>query len=93
MSNSVDANLWRTVSRFAKGTCLDSKDTLSAAFATETADPLPPPPPRSMLNKSAYTTIDNYPELFKIVTPINVDQFEAYLIDHPNQPLAGEGQC
>jgi hypothetical protein len=85
MSNSVDANLWRTVPRFAKGTCLDSKDTLSAALATETADPLPPPPPRSKLNVSAYTTIDNHPELFKIETPVNVDQFKAYLIDHPNQ--------
>src|ERR1700683_2675263 len=86
MSNFIDANLWRTVPRFAKGTCLDSKDTLSAALATETADPLPPPPSRSELNKSAYTTIDNHLELFKIVTPINVDQFEAYLIDHPNRP-------
>jgi hypothetical protein len=88
MSNSdVDANLWRTVPRFAKGTCLDFKpeDTLSAALATESADPLPPPPPHSKLNVSAYTTIDKHPELFKIVTPINVDRFEAYLIDHPNR--------
>jgi hypothetical protein len=85
MSNTVDANLWRTVPRFAKGTCLDSKDTLSAALATEIADPLPPPPPRSKLNKAAYTTIDNHPELFKIVTPINVDKFKAYLVHHPNQ--------
>jgi hypothetical protein len=85
MSNSVDANLWRTVPRFAKGTCLDSKDTLSAALATEIADPLPPPPPRSESNVSAYTTIDNHPELFKTVTPINVDLFERYLINHPNQ--------
>jgi hypothetical protein len=37
------------------------------------------------LNKAAYTTIDNHPELFKIVTPINVDKFEAYLINHPNR--------
>lgn len=86
MSNSVDAKLWRTVPRFAKGTCLDCKDSLSAALATETADPLPLPPPRSNLNESAYTTIDNNPELFKIVTPINVDKFEAYLIHHPNRP-------
>jgi hypothetical protein len=92
MSNSVDAKLWRTVPRFAKGTCLDTKDTLPAALATETADPLPPPPPRNELNKSAYATIDNHPELFKIVTPINVDQFEAYLIDHPNRPYV-ESVC
>jgi ribonuclease HI len=86
MSNSVDAKLWNTVPRFAKGTCLDCKGTLSAALATETAEPLPPPPPRSELNKSAYTTIDSRPDLFKIVTPINIDRFKAYLIDHPNQP-------
>jgi len=86
MSNSVDANLWRTVPRFANGTCLDTKDSLSAALATETADPLPPPPPRSNLSELAYTTIDRNPELFKIVTPINVDRFEAYLIHHPNRP-------
>ena len=85
MSSSVDASLWRSVPRFAKGTCLDSKGTPSAALATEIADPLPPPPPRSKLNESAYTTIDNYQELFKIVTPINIDKFEAYLINHPNR--------
>jgi hypothetical protein len=70
---------------FSKGTCLDSKDTLSAALATESADPLPQPPPRNELNKVAYTTINNHPELFKIVTPINVDQFEAGLMNHPNR--------
>jgi hypothetical protein len=37
------------------------------------------------LNLSAYTAIDNNPELFKIVTPINVDLFESYLINHPNR--------
>ena len=32
-------------------------------------------------------TLRNHPHLFKIVTPINVDCFEALLVDHPNQPF------
>ncbi|KAH9848304.1 hypothetical protein C2E23DRAFT_871274 [Lenzites betulinus] len=30
-------------------------------------------------------TLKAYPTLFKIVTPVNVDHFEEYLTDHPNQ--------
>ena len=85
MPGSVDPNQWRSIPRFAKGTCLDSKNTPSAALATETAECLPSPPSRSTLNESAYRTIDDNPDLFKIVTPINVDRFERYLINHPNR--------
>lgn len=85
MTNTVDPKLWRGVARFAKGTCLDSSSPVSAALATETADPLPRPPRRSELNAEAYATIDRHPELFRIVTPIKIDLFEQYLRDHPNQ--------
>jgi len=35
-------------------------------------------------NVMANATIKTHPELFKIVTPINVDKFESLLVQHPN---------
>ena len=54
---------------------------------TETADPLPSPPPREFQNSEALTTIQSHPELFEVSTPINVDCFESLLSSHPNQPF------
>jgi hypothetical protein len=51
---------------------------------SETADPLPRPPPHVLDDPNATQTILNNPDLFKIVTPINVDEFERLLSDHPN---------
>ena len=58
-----------------------------SASATETAPPLPGPPPSEFLNQSAIKTIQNNPSLFSIVTPINVSRFESLLFSHPNRPL------
>ncbi|KAI6007089.1 hypothetical protein EDD15DRAFT_2383953 [Pisolithus albus] len=54
---------------------------------TEFAEPLPQPPPVEFLNKEALSTIQSYPDLFKVTTPINVERFEALLSSHPNQPF------
>jgi hypothetical protein len=85
MSDAVDNKLWRSVPRFAKGTCLDSEKAVSAALATEIAQPLPLPPQLNDLNAEAYATIRSRPDLFKIVTPIKVERFERYLENHPNR--------
>src|SRR5215471_14836325 len=76
MADHVDAHLWNTIPRFAHGTCLGEGNAVSAALAMETAAPLPPPPEPSPLNAKARITIKNYPHLFKIVTPIDIDTFK-----------------
>jgi hypothetical protein len=65
----------------------ESTGHVFTASATETAEPLPEPPAPSLNNADARATIAAHPELFKIVSPINVDVFESYLSDHPNQPF------
>ncbi|KIY44616.1 hypothetical protein FISHEDRAFT_21665, partial [Fistulina hepatica ATCC 64428] len=49
--------------------------------------PVPAPPPNELANHTALTTIETFPHLFPIVTPVNVDRFEALLRDHPNHLL------
>jgi hypothetical protein len=56
----------------------------SVADWTETAAPLPSPPQSELDDPVVKQTIAEHPELFKIVTPINVDRFEELLRDHPN---------
>ncbi|OCB91646.1 hypothetical protein A7U60_g1107 [Sanghuangporus baumii] len=50
------------------------------------AEPLPRPPPRSKLPPDLVRVVDEHPELFKIVTSIDVDTLEALLSTHPNRP-------
>ncbi|KAG0148223.1 hypothetical protein CROQUDRAFT_41646 [Cronartium quercuum f. sp. fusiforme G11] len=50
------------------------------------AAPLQAPPP-IIEDKAADYALKNYPNLFKIVCPINVDMLEILLEDHPNQPF------
>lgn len=57
------------------------------ADLSETLRPLPSPPPSAYEDREALRTIALHPELFRIVTPINVDRFEYYLQSHPNRPL------
>lgn len=56
------------------------------ACSTEYADPVPTAP-SYLANSDAAHTVAAHPELFKIVTPINVDRFQALLVNHPNQPF------
>ncbi|KZT22419.1 hypothetical protein NEOLEDRAFT_661863 [Neolentinus lepideus HHB14362 ss-1] len=58
-----------------------------SATASETAPPVPDVPEHERGNLTALRTIALHPELFKVVTPINVDRFEELLCTHPNQPL------
>ncbi|KAF8871797.1 hypothetical protein CPB84DRAFT_1635070, partial [Gymnopilus junonius] len=46
--------------------------------------PLPSPPDAVSSDPLTQSTIHNNPDLFKIVTPINVDTFQTYLASHPN---------
>jgi hypothetical protein len=54
------------------------------ARSSEYADPVPSPPLSERICSDTATTIKERPDLFKIVTPINVDRFELLLEDHPN---------
>ncbi|KAF8574503.1 hypothetical protein K439DRAFT_1624271 [Ramaria rubella] len=54
-----------------------------SATSTETTKPLPPVPASDPVNQ----TINSCPDLFRIVTPIDVNKFEALLSPHPNRPL------
>ena len=60
--------------------------TLSAT-RSETLRPLPRPPESELTNVHACQTIHEHPHLFKVVTPIDVDRFDAALASHPNWPL------
>src|SRR5882724_13553617 len=57
---------------------------MPSATSTETAPPLASVPTSELNNIMANATINAHPELFKIVTPINVDKFESLLVQHPN---------
>ncbi|KAJ8581134.1 hypothetical protein M405DRAFT_926293, partial [Rhizopogon salebrosus TDB-379] len=45
---------------------------------------VPTPPPHECVGSDAAQTVAAHPELFRIVTPIDVDRFEQLLEDHPN---------
>jgi hypothetical protein len=63
----------------------DGEDVqVPSATATEYADLVPSPPPNELCDEPALGTIASRPDLFKIVTPINVDIFESYLSTHTN---------
>jgi hypothetical protein len=51
----------------------------------ESAVPLPPVPANKFCNTEALDTISNNPNLFKIITPINVFRFKELLTDDPHQ--------
>jgi hypothetical protein len=54
---------------------------------TVTAEPLEGPPRSALDDEVTTRTVNENPHLFKIVTPVHVDVFEAYLATHPNQPF------
>ena len=49
--------------------------------------PLPDVPSSELISPIPNKTIRDHPELFKIVTPVNIDAFEHLLETHPNRPL------
>jgi hypothetical protein len=63
------------------------KCTSPSAESTLYAPPFPTIPPHELENQAALSTINSHPDLFKIITPFNVDRFESLLKTHPNQPL------
>lgn len=58
-----------------------------AADFSLTAPPFPDPPIGVVEDQIAQATLAARPELFRIVTPIDVEQLEILLKDHPNRPL------
>ena len=54
---------------------------------TEIVAPLPNVPNSELLNPVPNSTISSHLHLFKIVTPIKVEQFEQLLESHLNHPL------
>ena len=65
----------------------DSDFSPNTADWTLTAEPLEGPPQSALDDEVVTKTLNENPDLFKIVTPIRVDIFEAYLSSHPNQPF------
>jgi hypothetical protein len=63
----------------------DSDFTPNTSDWTRTAAPLVGPPQSELDNDIVTKTINENPNLFKIVTPVRVDVFETYLSSHPNQ--------
>ena len=70
-------NVWNPESDFSPST----------SDWTLTAEPLEGPPQSELDDENVKKTIRENPHLFKIITPIQVDVFEAYLSTHPNQPF------
>ncbi|KAJ8582929.1 hypothetical protein M405DRAFT_749452 [Rhizopogon salebrosus TDB-379] len=54
------------------------------ARSSEYAPPVPRPPLHEQEGSDASRTIAERPELFRVVTPIDVDRFKHLLEDHPN---------
>lgn len=60
-------------------------DLKSFADLSLTHAPVPDVPESVREDPVVNMTLENHPELFKIVMPVNVDRFEELLADHPNQ--------
>ena len=63
----------------------DSDFSPNTSDWTLTAKPLEGPPQSALEDEAVTKTLNENPDLFKIVTPINVNVFESYLSSHPNQ--------
>ncbi len=59
----------------------------SFGFLSLTHAPLPGVPVSVREDPVVNATLAAHPDLFKIITPINVDVFADLLVDHPNQPF------
>lgn len=66
------------------------------ASATESTAPLPPVPRNKLCNLAALRLIALQHDLFKAITPINIDQLSKLLKTHPNCPFVNsvcQGLC
>ena len=70
---------------FGKG---DFSRTPSATY-TESAATVPCVPTSDYRYTNITSTIHSFPHLFSIITPINADQLELLLCNHPNSELVG----
>jgi len=78
------------VPRYRRGfvwTNLDHDCISPAALFTETAAPLPSPPPHLLENPAIQSSLQAMKDHIKVDTPFNVDRLTALLFDHPNQPF------
>lgn len=76
--------------RYLRRVVLDDDDDdfhgSPSAQASLTAPPVPAPPPAHTLPRELVSLVRRNPRgIFKVVTPINVDVFEALLAKHPNR--------
>jgi hypothetical protein len=65
----------------------DSRYLTPSASATEHVPPLPAPPDSILRDPDTVYTLTHFPDLFKVVTPINVKRFSSLLDSHPNCPF------
>jgi hypothetical protein len=66
----------------------DNDDLLSATFQWSiTAEPIPYVPDEEYRNEIAVNTLNSHSHLFKVVTPIKVNQLKLLLAEHPNPAL------
>lgn len=72
--------------RYARGFLWDANEvSFSATYNYSlTASPLPSPPSLDDLPPALVNTLTSHADLFRIVSPINVDQLERDLARHPN---------
>ena len=63
----------------------DELKSRSCAEWTEVAHPLPSVPLSEFTNHHAIQTIERHPDLFIVNTPIQIDNFERLLTNHPNR--------
>lgn len=61
-----------------------TEENSPGAMYSISAEPLPGPPDSELENEENQKTIRENPDLFKIVCNIDIDRFEALLVDHPN---------
>jgi hypothetical protein len=78
---------WRP--RYLRHNVYRNDDLMSRSCAewTEVAPPLASVPCTVLADSLATKTISEHPELFLVDTPINVENFEKLLINHPNPPF------
>jgi hypothetical protein len=71
----------------------DASALFTTAEWSETAVPLPRPPPHVFLDPITSHTLKSRPDLFTIQTPVRIDVFESLLSKHPNQPFVRSVCC